>query len=336
MQQSGLNEKKGQEEKKNSPAPKDVEALVSSFLEELANISPDGKEIQRLEGIEKQPAYKPPEPKLEPPVPERAEKHGTVSEIDFEGINREIEESLNELERLKSKVVPIADRKDPKTDVTESAKAAAKVPAAESGGNRPVAGRPTYAPAPEPAASFSRPEAPTRVKSAKSPESPDTEEQAWNRLELFRNQIVVRKPRRWLKPALGIAILIVILAVPAYQLFRLRSVQNPGDRAASARGLARSPDLDVSKGRVKAESITKVAPIYPRLPRKQSVGGTVVLEVDITEVGNVVSAKAISGPNQLRKAAEEALKKWKFKPASVNGVNIASKERISIDLEPPR
>jgi TonB family protein len=169
------------------------------------------------------------------------------------------------------------------------------------------------------------------IKSAKPsimPESPEAEELAWDRLEIFRSQIATPKPRQWLKPAIGICILLIVLAVSAYQLFRLRSTQN-----------SRNPDhsvSDTSKARVKAESIAKVQPEYPRLPRKQRVAGTVVLEADIDEKGDVVRAKAISGPDQLRKAAEEALMKWKFKPASVNGIAIASKEQISIVLEPPK
>jgi TonB family protein len=168
------------------------------------------------------------------------------------------------------------------------------------------------------------------------PESTDSEELAWNRLELFRSQIVSRKPRRWPKPTLGIAIVVIILAVPAYQLFKLRTTQNPGDRAGSTRGPAGSSKTDISKSRINAESMIKVAPTYPRLPQSKRVGGTVLLEADINEKGDVVRAKAVSGPYQLRKAAEQALLKWKFKPASVNGVSIASKEQVAIDFAPPR
>jgi protein TonB len=87
---------------------------------------------------------------------------------------------------------------------------------------------------------------------------------------------------------------------------------------------------------VRAESIIKVLPTYPTLPKRQRFAGTVMLEADIDENGSVVRARAISGPNQLRKAAEEALMKWKFRPASFNGIAVASKERIPIVLEPPR
>ena len=340
MQQSGLNEKKDQEEKGNSPGSESIDALVSGFLEELASISPDGKEVHQLEVVEAQAVDKPPEPEPEPPVPGPAAADGdaAVSGIDFEGINREIEESLSELERLKSKVVPITDRKDTKADTAASAGAMASAPLEEAKAGRTVAGRPANAPAPGLPASApaSKPGVGNRPESGRLPESPDAEEQAWDRLELFRSQVVSHKPHRGLKSALGIAIVVIILAVPAYQLFKLRSNQDSRYRAALAGGQASSSEPDVSKIRMKAESITKVAPTYPRLPRKQRIEGTVVLEADINEKGDVVRAMAISGPNQLRKAAEEALMKWKFKPASVNGVSIASKEQIPITFEPPR
>ncbi len=81
---------------------------------------------------------------------------------------------------------------------------------------------------------------------------------------------------------------------------------------------------------VRAEVITKVQPVYPLLARTQRISGTVELDVEINDQGNVVSATAISGPELLRSAAEEAVKQWKFKPASFNGVNMSSRARISV------
>jgi TonB family protein len=77
-----------------------------------------------------------------------------------------------------------------------------------------------------------------------------------------------------------------------------------------------------------AESIVKVQPTYPDLARKQKVTGVVELEAYVDEKGNVTHAKAVAGPMLLRIAAEEALLKWKFRPASVNGVNIASQAQV--------
>ena len=81
---------------------------------------------------------------------------------------------------------------------------------------------------------------------------------------------------------------------------------------------------------IRAEVITKVQPVYPLVARTQRISGTVELDVEINEKGNVVSATPISGPEPLRGAAEEAVLQWKFKPASFNGVNMSSRARISV------
>lgn len=81
---------------------------------------------------------------------------------------------------------------------------------------------------------------------------------------------------------------------------------------------------------VAAEAIKRVQPTYPPLARAQNVSGTVEVEADINEEGDVVKVKAVSGPVLLRAAAEEALLKWKFRPASTNGINVASKARVKM------
>jgi len=321
MKRSGLNEKDGQVENVDSAAPasENVDALVSSFLEELAGLVPNMKEAQQLEVIDKKPVDKPPEPETARPVSvQPAEEDHPRPKIDFATIDREIEESLNELEQLKARVIPITERRDPKPDPTVSTPA------------KPIVNVPAVAPAP-----------PVKARPAKLPEVADAEEQEWKTLEVFRSQIASRKPHPWLKPAIGVAILVIILGIPAYQLFKLRSAPSTpaAGPAASSLGSAEQvadPGPDGSENRVKAESVTKVKPVYPQLARKQGVTGTVVLEADISETGDVVRAKAVSGPNLLREAAEEALMKWKFKPASVDGVNVASKEEILMDFEPPK
>jgi periplasmic protein TonB len=83
---------------------------------------------------------------------------------------------------------------------------------------------------------------------------------------------------------------------------------------------------------VMAEAIKKVPPVYPGLARAQKISGKVEVEVEINDNGDVFRAKAVSGPNLLRAAAEEALRKWKFKPASVDGISVPSKARIAVNF----
>lgn len=61
---------------------------------------------------------------------------------------------------------------------------------------------------------------------------------------------------------------------------------------------------------------SKIAPQYPEIARKLGLSGTVRLEVVIAANGTVKETKVIGGHPILVTAAEDAVKKWKFEPAS--------------------
>ena len=61
---------------------------------------------------------------------------------------------------------------------------------------------------------------------------------------------------------------------------------------------------------------SKVAPVYPDIARRMSITGTVRLLVVVSRKGNVKSTKLVGGHPVLVNAAMNALKKWKFEPAS--------------------
>lgn len=64
-----------------------------------------------------------------------------------------------------------------------------------------------------------------------------------------------------------------------------------------------------------ANAVRMVTPVYASIAQKTNVEGRVTVEVEIDELGNVVSAKAVSGHQLLRGSAEDAAKKSKFKPS---------------------
>jgi TonB family protein len=68
---------------------------------------------------------------------------------------------------------------------------------------------------------------------------------------------------------------------------------------------------DESKRKIK----TKVAPTYPELAKRMSVGGKVKIEVVITPDGHVRSTKVVGGHPLLVQACQDAVKEWKFVPA---------------------
>lgn len=73
--------------------------------------------------------------------------------------------------------------------------------------------------------------------------------------------------------------------------------------------------LSIGTGQFRAQSfdvIEAAVPGYPRLAWGGYEAGEVQVDVDINPEGLVVSAKACSGPDRLRRAAEAAARKWKF------------------------
>jgi TonB family protein len=68
-----------------------------------------------------------------------------------------------------------------------------------------------------------------------------------------------------------------------------------------------------------AKLIGKVDPAYPALARNQHVSGDVRIDALIDANGRVTTMKVISGPTLLHQAAMEALRQWKYQPASLDG-----------------
>ncbi len=62
--------------------------------------------------------------------------------------------------------------------------------------------------------------------------------------------------------------------------------------------------------------ITKVAPVYPELARRMHISGTVVVHLTVQPDGSVSDTKVESGHALLSPAAQEAVRRWRFEPAS--------------------
>lgn len=78
-------------------------------------------------------------------------------------------------------------------------------------------------------------------------------------------------------------------------------------------------------GNVKAPvAIARVKPDYTDAARQARVAGTVVVEAIIDTNGNVQDVRVIKGlPLGLGEEAEKAVKRWKFKPGTLNGQPVA-------------
>lgn len=68
-----------------------------------------------------------------------------------------------------------------------------------------------------------------------------------------------------------------------------------------------------------AKLISSTRPVYPQLAKQSNVEGDVLVAVEIDASGIVTGAKATAGPVFLRQAAVDAVRNWKYEPATLNG-----------------
>ncbi len=78
----------------------------------------------------------------------------------------------------------------------------------------------------------------------------------------------------------------------------------------------------ISKGVVNNSAISLPKPVYPAAARAVGASGAVNVQVLIDEIGNVISANAVSGHPLLRQASEQAALQAKFKPVFLQGTAI--------------
>jgi len=76
----------------------------------------------------------------------------------------------------------------------------------------------------------------------------------------------------------------------------------------------------------------KVNPIYPQQAKTIRQTGIVKVELMIDEKGQVAAVQKLSGPSLLRGAAEDAVKKWKFKPFVRDGQPVKATGFVSFNF----
>ena len=102
---------------------------------------------------------------------------------------------------------------------------------------------------------------------------------------------------------------------------------NPGTAAAApANPTVNEGDLvDLASVAEPPRTLKTVDPVYPLSAQRAGVEGSITVNALIDEKGNVIDTsilKGIQDDKGLGKAAEAALKKWKFQPAMKGGVNV--------------
>ena len=80
-------------------------------------------------------------------------------------------------------------------------------------------------------------------------------------------------------------------------------------------------------------AISRPAPVYPREALRRGVGGTVRVQATVSPDGSVerMDVADSSGNRYLDRAAMEAVRRWRFKPAMRNGQPVS--ETVTIPIE---
>jgi periplasmic protein TonB len=79
--------------------------------------------------------------------------------------------------------------------------------------------------------------------------------------------------------------------------------------------------------------LSEVRPQYPKEAREKQIEGSVVMDVLIDALGKVREVKIIEGLVVFRSGAVEAMKKFRFKPAVIDGKPVAVRIRYSLKFE---
>jgi TonB family protein len=94
---------------------------------------------------------------------------------------------------------------------------------------------------------------------------------------------------------------------------------NPPNNAAPAGGDATAAGKPLEVGSLLPRAAQTVAPTYPATARSARITGKVTVFLMVDEKGMVATVERTDGPELLRRAAEDAARRWKFRPTVVNG-----------------
>lgn len=97
---------------------------------------------------------------------------------------------------------------------------------------------------------------------------------------------------------------------------------------------AEGPPYRVGGEVTRPEIIFQTKPVYTEIARRSRVTGTVIVEAIIDEHGDVKDVRVLKGlPMGLSEAAVEAIKAWKFKPATREGVPVAVYYVLTVNFQ---
>ena len=79
--------------------------------------------------------------------------------------------------------------------------------------------------------------------------------------------------------------------------------------------------------------VHKVPPEYPAKTKAAQISGAVVLDAVVKEDGRVGKIRVVSGPSELAKAAQDAVKRWKFEPTVHDGMIVPVETTLTVNFD---
>jgi len=119
----------------------------------------------------------------------------------------------------------------------------------------------------------------------------------------------------------------------------IRSYRNPdgaivGDFRARPVVEERIRSVDYSSGMMANNLISAPMPDYPTLARLTHVSGEVVLQAVVAKNGTVMATHVMRGNRLLRGAAQDAVKRWRFKPYVMDGHPVEMSTIVTVRFKP--
>jgi TonB family protein len=114
---------------------------------------------------------------------------------------------------------------------------------------------------------------------------------------------------------------------------RSTSKRNPADASAHATSTSAATTLDsgaTDATSIPAKLLKAANPVYPPDAMRNYITGDVRASVVVDATGHVQNIEVLSGPQALRAAAVEALKRYQYAPATLSGAPISSKQVVTV------
>jgi protein TonB len=115
---------------------------------------------------------------------------------------------------------------------------------------------------------------------------------------------------------------------------------DPGSPTFDLRSTTPQPPVDPNKpvpmstAVMRSNLVHGAKPVYPPEAQKNKITGVVVMHAVIAKDGSVAKVDVISGPAELRQAAIDAVKQWKYKPTTLNGTPVQVLTQINLNFHP--